>query len=164
MAEYDERAELAPRDIVASSIDDYLKKSGDESVYLDVTHIDKKSLSESFPHIMETCLTYGVDITKEWIPVVPAAHYLCGGVLTDRDGRTSIHGLFCAGEAACTGLHGANRLASNSLLEAMVFSKRAAEKSVAYAKEQDWITEVPDWDDSGTVNAEEAILIHHNKQ
>ncbi len=164
MSGYDDRAELAPRDIVARSIDDYLKKSGNDSVYLDVTHINKDLLSESFPHIMETCRSFGVDITKQWIPVVPAAHYLCGGVLTDRDGRTSIHGLFCAGEAACTGLHGANRLASNSLLEAMVFSKRAAEASAAHIRERSWITGIPEWDDSGTVNAEEAILIHHNKQ
>ena len=164
MADYDSRAELAPRDIVARSIDDQLKKSGDKTVYLDVTHIDSEVLSENFPHIMETCRSFGIDITREWIPVVPAAHYLCGGVLTDRDGRTSIHGLFCAGEAACTGLHGANRLASNSLLEAMVFSKRAAEKSVAYIRGREWTTGVPEWDDSGTVNAEEAILIHHNKQ
>ncbi len=164
MSDYDDRAELAPRDIVARSIDDYLKKSGDESVYLDVTHIDKGELSVSFPHIMETCRSFGVDIRKDWIPVVPAAHYLCGGVVTDRDGRTTIQGLFCAGEAACTGLHGANRLASNSLLEAMVFSKRAADESVAYIRERSWMSGVPEWDDSGTVNAEEAILIHHNKQ
>lgn len=163
MPDYDDRAELAPRDIVARSIDDYLKKSGDESVFLDVTHLDRETLSGNFPHIMQTCLSYGVDITRDWIPVVPAAHYLCGGVRTDRDGRTSIHGLFCAGETACTGLHGANRLASNSLLEAMVFSKRAAEKSAIFVKNRDWITGVPEWNDSGTINAEEAILIHHNK-
>ncbi len=164
MKDYDERAELAPRDIVARSIDDYLKKTGDSTVYLDVTHIDNNILSESFPHIMETCRTFGIDIAADWIPVVPAAHYLCGGVLTDIDGRTSIHGLFCAGEAACTGLHGANRLASNSLLEAMVFSKRAAVKAAEYIADTHWITGVPEWDDTGTVNMEEAILIYHNKQ
>jgi len=164
MKDYDKRAELAPRDIVARSIDDYLKKSGDNTVYLDVTHIDKNILTESFPHIMETCRKYGIDIASEWIPVVPAAHYLCGGVLTDQDGRTSINGLFCAGESACTGLHGANRLASNSLLEAMVFSKRAAVVAADYMKDSQWVTGVPEWDDSGTTNVEESILISHNKQ
>ncbi len=164
MKDYDERAELAPRDIVARSIDDYLKKSGDNTVYLDVTHIDKDTLSENFPHIMKTCETYGIDIAGEWIPVVPAAHYLCGGVLTDKDGRTSINGLFCAGETACTGLHGANRLASNSLLEAMVFSRRAAVEAAEHIKDSDWVNGVPEWDDSGTTNAEEAILIYHNKK
>lgn len=163
MNDYDERAELAPRDIVARSIDDYLKKSGDDSVYLDVSHIDKSILTESFPHIMETCRSFGIDITEQWIPVVPAAHYLCGGVLTDKDAQTTISGLFCAGEAACTGLHGANRLASNSLLEAMVFSKRAARKAAAYIRTAEFKTDVPEWDESGTVNAEEAILIYHNK-
>lgn len=163
MKTYDHRAELAPRDIVARSIDDYLKKSGEESVYLDVTHIDKNILSESFPHIMQTCKSFGIDISSEWIPVVPAAHYLCGGVLTDKDAQTSIHGLYCAGESACTGLHGANRLASNSLLEAMVFSRRAAIKAVDYLKNVTWNTNAPAWDDSGTVSAEEAILIQHNK-
>ncbi len=164
MAGYDDRAELAPRDIVARSIDNYLKKTGEECVYLDVTHIDNDTIINHFPHITETCRLYGIDITRDWIPVVPAAHYLCGGVITDMEARTFIHGLFCAGEVAFTGLHGANRLASNSLLEAIVFSKRAAEQSVSYIRDVRWNTEVPEWDDSGTVNSEEEILISHNKQ
>ncbi len=164
MGDYDERAELAPRDIVARAIDEELKKTGEDSVYLDVTHIDRDVILEHFPTITETCRKFGVDVTKEWIPVVPAAHYLCGGVLTDIDGRTSISGLFCAGEASCTGLHGANRLASNSLLEAIVFSKRAAMASAEYIQGQSELPAIPDWDDSGTVNAEEAILLSHNQQ
>ena len=163
MSDYDERAELAPRDIVARAIDDHLKKTGDESVYLDVTHIDKETLDRNFPHISATCLRHGVDISEQWIPVVPAAHYLCGGVMTDQNGRTSIHGLYCTGEASCTGLHGANRLASNSLLEAIVLSKRAAEDAAKYVLEINEHTPVPEWDESGTVNAEEAVLIYHNR-
>ncbi|MEX0679983.1 MAG: L-aspartate oxidase [Balneolales bacterium] len=164
MAKYDKRADLAPRDIVARSIDDCLKKSGDDSVYLDVTHLDKSVLSEHFPHITQTCKKYGIDISRDWIPVVPAAHYLCGGVMTDMHAQTSIYGLYCAGEAAFSGLHGANRLASNSLLEAMVFSKRAAVRAVEYARDVTWNKEIPEWDDSGTVYAEEAVLTSHNKQ
>ncbi|MDG5766636.1 L-aspartate oxidase [Balneolales bacterium ANBcel1] len=164
MADYDDRAELAPRDIVARAIDNHLKKSGDECVYLDVTHVDSDVIKEHFPNITQTCLSFGVDITREWIPVVPAAHYLCGGVVTDMEGRTSIHGLYCAGEAACTGLHGANRLASNSLLEAIVFSRRAAEQSMNYIADYGHTPDVPEWDDSGTVNVEEAVLISHNLQ
>ncbi len=164
MADYDDRAELAPRDIVARAIDNHLKISGDECVYLDVTHIDNETIQGHFPNITQTCKSFGVDITSEWIPVVPAAHYLCGGVMTDAEGCTSIHGLFCAGEASCTGLHGANRLASNSLLEAIVFSKRAAEKSASFVREAGDVPEIPAWDDSGTVNAEEAVLISHNRE
>ncbi len=164
MPDYDERAELAPRDIVARSIDDYLKKHGEQSVYLDVTHLDKDLLFEYFPHITNTCKSFGIDITSEWIPVVPAAHYLCGGVITDTEGRSSIHGLYCAGEAACTGLHGANRLASNSLLEAIVFSRRAALQAVQDIQNAGRYKEVPEWDHSGTVNTEEEVLISHNKK
>ncbi|MDI6400872.1 L-aspartate oxidase [Balneolaceae bacterium ANBcel3] len=164
MRNYDERAELAPRDIVARAIDDHLKKSGDDTVYLDITHLKPDVIRTSFPHIHENCLLHGIDITKEWIPVVPAAHYLCGGVLTDMEGRTSIHGLYCAGEASCTGLHGANRLASNSLLEAIVFSKKAALNSVEYIRGLGALPNVPAWDDSGTTNIEEAILVSHNRE
>ena len=164
MSEYDERAELAPRDIVARAIDDHLKKTGYVCVYLDVTHIDKSVTKEHFPHITATCESFGIDVSKEWIPVVPAAHYLCGGVVTDIEGRTTINGLYSAGEAACTGLHGANRLASNSLLEAIVFSKTAAHSAISYVNEVSLNTLAPTWDDSGTVNAEEAILISHNKE
>jgi len=164
MPDYDERAELAPRDIVARAIDDQLKRSGDAFVWLDISHRPKEEVLEHFPNIAETCERFGIDITKEPIPVVPAAHYMCGGVITDTYGRTSIGGLFACGEVACTGLHGANRLASNSLLEALVFSHRAIEPSVAYASQATWSEEIPLWDDSGTQHPEEWVLISHNRQ
>lgn len=163
MADYDSRGELAPRDIVARAIDDQLKRSGHHSVYLDLTHLPAAEIRKHFPHILQTCQNFGVDITADLIPVVPAAHYLCGGVITDTEGRTSINGLYCAGETACTGLHGANRLASNSLLEAMVFSKRAAEAAVNEQADLPLKTEAAPWDDSGTTIEEEEILIAHNR-
>ena len=164
MAAYDEREELAPRDIVARAIDHQLKKRGDECVYLDVTHLDAEAVKEEFPTIFKTCLGFGLDITEKWIPVVPATHYTCGGVETDLDGQTSIQQLYACGETACTGLHGANRLASNSLLESLVFADQAARKAVSEFQAIDLNENVPDWDDSGTTNTEEWVLISHNRQ
>ncbi|MEM1127371.1 MAG: L-aspartate oxidase [Bacteroidota bacterium] len=164
MPDYDPRAELAPRDIVARAIDDQLKQRGDEYVWLDISHRPADEVMHHFPTIHETCLRYGIDITKDPIPVVPAAHYQCGGVLVDTVGRTTIRGLFASGEVACTGLHGANRLASNSLLEALVFSHRALETSVAYAQGQSWNEAVPAWDASGTEQPHEWVLVSHNRE
>jgi L-aspartate oxidase len=133
MADYDPRAELAPRDIVARAIHAERLKREEPCVFLDVTHLDADFLRHRFPTIYDRCLELGIDITKQPIPVVPAAHYMCGGVETDLDGRTSVAGLYAAGEVACTGVHGANRLASNSLLEAMVYGRRAADAAVSWA-------------------------------
>ncbi|WP_166977172.1 L-aspartate oxidase [Rhodocaloribacter litoris] len=163
MPRYDPRAELAPRDIVARAIDDQLKQRGEDYVLLDISHRPAGHIRAHFPNIYETCLRYGIDITREPIPVVPAAHYQCGGVLTDAYGRTSIAGLFACGEVACTGLHGANRLASNSLLEALVFSHRALEPAVEYARGTGWREDIPPWDDSGTVRPQEWVLVSHNR-
>lgn len=129
---YDERAELAPRDVVARSIDDQLKKHGEKYVLLDISHKPRQQILSHFPNIAAECLSYGLDITSMPIPVVPAAHYMCGGVLAGLHGQTNIKGLYVAGEVACTGLHGANRLASNSLLEALVFARRAVQPSVEH--------------------------------
>lgn len=164
MQQYDERGELAPRDIVARAIDDQLKQRGDDYVLLDISHASSDMIREHFPHIYATCKKFGIDMTKEPIPVVPAAHYQCGGVMTDTVGRTSIKGLFACGEVTCTGLHGANRLASNSLLEALVFSNRAQRIAIAQAKETEWKTDIPDWDDSGTERPQEWVLISHNRE
>jgi L-aspartate oxidase len=163
MPTYDERAELAPRDIVARAIDDQLKQRGESHVLLDISHVDAGHLKGHFPTIYETCLKYGIDITKEPIPVVPACHYFCGGVVADTEGRTSIAGLFACGEVTYSGLHGANRLASNSLLEALVFADRAVGPSVEYAGASGDLPEVPEWDDSGTEVPAEWVLVSHNR-
>jgi L-aspartate oxidase len=166
MERYDERGSLAPRDIVARAIDSELKRRGDDFVYLDVRHLPAESVKEHFPHIYETCLQkYKLDVTRELIPVVPAAHYSCGGVETDLHGRTSIRNLYACGEVAMTGVHGANRLASNSLLEALVFSHRAFEdaRSVITGSRPD-LPAIPPWDESGTFDTEEWILISHNRK
>ncbi len=166
MNAYDERKELAPRDIVAYAIDTELKKRGDEYVLLDLRHLPADGVREHFPHIYSTCLTkYKLDITAEPIPVVPAAHYSCGGVVTDVDGRTNVHGLYAAGEVSMTGVHGANRLASNSLLEALVFSDRALRASIGKGSPlKKPLPEVAPWDYSGTLNSEEWILVSHNRR
>lgn len=164
MKHYDERKELAPRDIVARAIDDQLKKRGEDHVFLDVTHLDPDEIKEEFPTIYETCLKYGIDITKQQIPVVPATHYTCGGISTDLLGQTSIDRLFACGETAYTGLHGANRLASNSLLESLVFANRAVQKAIKLIGDIGYKEEVPEWDESGTANTEEWVLVSHNRQ
>ncbi|MEM6337080.1 MAG: L-aspartate oxidase [Bacteroidota bacterium] len=163
MPAYDPRAELAPRDIVARAIDDQLKQRGEEHVWLDISGQPADEVLAHFPNIAETCKGFGIDITKEPIPVVPAAHYMCGGVVTDTVGRTSIHGLFACGEVTCTGLHGANRLASNSLLEALVFGERAVEPALAYAAGSEVPADrIPAWDASGTSRPQEWVLVSHN--
>jgi L-aspartate oxidase len=166
MQRYDERKSLAPRDIVAYAIDTELKKRGEDYVLLDLRHMPAHKIGDRFPHIYKTCLTkFKLDITQEPIPVVPAAHYSCGGVVTDIDGRTSISGLFASGEVSMTGVHGANRLASNSLLEALVFSDRAARCSITFVESSaSPLPQVKEWDDSGTFNSEEWVLISHNRR
>ena len=161
MERYDDRLELAPRDVVARAIDAEMKKRGDDCVYLDISHQSADFLRERFPKIYETCLRYGIDITSEPIPVVPAAHYQCGGVKTDLHGRTSLSGLYAIGETASTGLHGANRLASNSLLEALVMAHRAAG---AVAEEQELVTislNLPEWQSGEAQDPDELVVISH---
>lgn len=160
MPEHDARGELAPRDVVARAIDFEMKKRGLDCVYLDISHKPANFLEEHFPNILARCLELGIDITREPIPVVPAAHYTCGGIVTDLRARTSLPGLYAAGEASCTGLHGANRLASNSLLECLVFSEAAANDILA----QPSITlpKLPEWDASRVSDPDEEIVISHN--
>lgn len=159
MQEYDKRGCLAPRDIVARAIDNELKLSGEEFVYLDVTHKPAEETKVHFPTIYEKCLSMGIDITKDMIPVVPAAHYLCGGIKVDLKGRSSINHLYAAGECSSTGLHGANRLASNSLVEALVFSDAAAKDAIEAVKNVTINNRIPDWNDEGTSHPEEMVLI-----
>jgi len=160
MEQHDKRLELAPRDVVARAIDFEMKKGGFDCVYLDISHQPKTFLLEHFPNIYARCLELGIDISKQPIPVVPAAHYTCGGVLADLHGRTDIKGLYAVGETACSGLHGANRLASNSLVECMVFAQ-AATTDIVQSKDADAVA-LPAWDDSRVSDADEAVVISHN--
>ena len=159
MQKYDPRLSLAPRDIVARAIDNEMKTRGDDHVYLDVTHKDPEETKRHFPNIYEKCLSLGIDITKDYIPVAPAAHYLCGGIKVDLNAASSIHRLYAVGECSCTGLHGGNRLASNSLIEAVVYADAAAKHSLAHFEEYSYKEEIPEWNDEGTKMNEEMVLI-----
>ena len=159
MHKYDPRLSLAPRDIVARAIDSEMKLHGDDHVYLDVTHKDAEETRKHFPNIYAKCLSLGIDITKDYIPVAPAAHYLCGGIKVDINGESSIKRLYAVGECSCTGLHGGNRLASNSLIEAVVYADAAAKHASACAPGYELREDVPDWNDEGTRHPEEMVLI-----
>ena len=162
MHKYDERLSLAPRDIVARAIDSEMKLHGTDHVYLDVTHKDPEETKRHFPNIYEKCLSLGIDITKDMIPVAPAAHYLCGGIKVDLNGESSIGRLYAIGECSCTGLHGGNRLASNSLIEAVVYADAAIKHLAERVGGYDWRTDVPEWNDEGTMHPEEMVLIRQS--
>ena len=159
MHKYDPRLSLAPRDIVARAIDSEMKLHGDDHVYLDVTHKDPEETKHHFPNIYAKCLSLGIDITKDYIPVAPAAHYLCGGIKGDGNAESSIKRLYAVGECSCTGLHGGNRLASNSLIEAVVYAEAAAKHAMEHAPGYSFRTDVPEWNDEGTRHPEEMVLI-----
>lgn len=162
MGKYDERGSLAPRDIVARAIDNEMKVRGDDFVFLDCRHIDQEEFVRHFPNVYNKCLSIGIDVKKDMIPVVPAAHYMCGGIDVDEFARSNIKNLYAVGECSRTGLHGANRLASNSLLEALVFAHRAAANALDTIKEISTPPEIPEWNSEGTVQPGEMILISSN--
>ena len=162
MQKYDDRLSLAPRDIVARAIDNEMKSRGEEHVYLDVTHKDPEETKSHFPNIYEKCLSLGIDITKDYIPVAPAAHYLCGGIKVDLNAASSIHRLYAVGECSCTGLHGGNRLASNSLIEAVVYADAAAKHTLSVFENYSFNEDIPEWNDEGTKMNEEMVLITQN--
>ncbi len=160
MHKYDPRKSLAPRDIVARAIDNEMKVHGVDHIYLDVTHKNKEDIIAHFPNIYEKCLRLGIDITRDYIPVVPVAHFMCGGVKVDKYGQSSIHNLYAVGEVSCTGLHGANRLASNSLIEAVVYATATAKHAIdTFDRVGSLPTNIPEWNDDGTSQAEEMVLI-----
>jgi L-aspartate oxidase len=162
MNDYHEMGDLAPRDIVARAIDTELKRSGEECVFLDITHRDPTYLRNRFPTIFSRCIYFGIDLTREAIPVVPAMHYSVGGVRTNLSGETDLPNLFAAGEVTCTGLHGANRLASNSLLEGVVFADAAANKALEHFGDFDEIGTIPEWDEGDATESHEAVVITQN--
>jgi L-aspartate oxidase len=162
MHRFDARAELAPRDIVARAIDHEIKRLGIDCVYLDISHKPPEFVQSHFPTIHQRCLAFNIDITRQPIPVVPAAHYTCGGILTDRDAKTDIPGLYAIGEVACTGLHGANRMASNSLLECLVFAKRASEDILRNLPQTPTPPCLPAWDESKVSDSDEEVVVSHN--
>jgi L-aspartate oxidase len=163
MSRYDPRKELAPRDVVARSIDAEMKRRGDDCAFLDMTHLPRGFLIEHFPHIYQTCREFGIDMAVQPIPVVPAAHYQCGGVVTDLFGRTSIPRLYAVGEVAHTGLHGANRLASNSLLEGLVFGHRAARPALEDLRATGGApAPIPDWNPGDALDPDEGVVVAHN--
>ena len=164
MQKYDERLSLAPRDIVARAIDREMKIHGLDHVCLDVTHKDPEETKHHFPNIYAKCLSIGIDITKDYIPVAPSAHYMCGGIKVDLDGQSSIKRLYAVGECSCTGLHGGNRLASNSLIEAVVYAEAAAKHSLEVIGQYDYNDKIPEWNDEGTMSNEEKVLIAQDEK